>query len=194
MVPGAPVIKKTERPHPLTPLIRGWLVFVAIAIAWGRELIPDGERRRVRASATCAGSCRYRRRVVVLAAVAGFVTWYFTRFVIDDEELRIETGAVFKNSKKIPFERLQSVDIIQPLAARIFGLAELRLEAGAGDSTTKLRYLTRGQASRLRDYLLTRAHGEQARIGDLEQAAAGQRRSPTWAPPTSRWSPCRRSG
>ena len=26
--------------------------------------------------------------VVLLAAVAGFVTWYFTRFVIDDEELR----------------------------------------------------------------------------------------------------------
>ena len=68
--------------------------------------------------------------VVVLAAIAGFVAWYFTRFVIDDEELRIETGAIFKKSTKIPFERLQSVDIIQPLVARIFGLAELRLDAG----------------------------------------------------------------
>ena len=77
---------------------------------------------------------------MVLAAVAGFVAWYFTRFVIDDEELRIETGAIFKKSTKIPFERLQSVDIIQPLAARMFGLAELRLDAG--NSTTKLRYLT----------------------------------------------------
>ena len=52
--------------------------------------------------------------VVILAAIVGFFTWYFTRFIIDDEELRIETGAIFKNSKKIPFERLQSVDIIQP--------------------------------------------------------------------------------
>ncbi|HXF79066.1 MAG TPA: TOBE domain-containing protein, partial [Usitatibacter sp.] len=60
------------------------------------------------------------------------VSWYFTRFVIDDEELRIETGAVFKQSKKVPFARLQSVDIIQPFAARLFRLAELRLEAGAG--------------------------------------------------------------
>ena len=42
----------------------------------------------------------------------------------------------------MPFERLQSVDIVQPFAARIFGLAELRLEVGAGDSTIKLRYLT----------------------------------------------------
>ena len=91
---------------------------------------------------------------MLLAAIAGFISWYFTRFVIDDEELRVETGAVFKTSKKVPFERLQSVDIIQPLAARLFGLAELRLEAGAGDSTIKLRYLTRTKASPLREYLL----------------------------------------
>ena len=82
----------------------------------------------------------------MLAAVTGFVAWYFTRFVIDDEELRIETGWVFKKSTKIPFERLQSVDIIQPLVARVFGLAELRLDAG--NSSTKLRYLSRSKASR----------------------------------------------
>ena len=170
-VPGAPIVKKTERPHPATPLIRGWLIFVAIIFAWGRELIPDGNDEGFQVSdlrwlLPIAGA------VVVMAAIAGFFTWYFTRFIIDDEELRVETGWIFKTSKKIPFERLQSVDIIQPLAARIFGLAELRLEAGAGDSTTKLRYLTRRQASRLRDYLLTRAHGERARISDLDQTAA----------------------
>jgi putative membrane protein len=169
-VPGAPVVKKTERPHPATPLIRGWLIFVAIIVAWGRELIPDGSDEGFQV-ADLRWFLPVVAVVVLLAGVAGFFTWYFTRFVIDDEELRVETGWIFKTSKKIPFERLQSVDIIQPLAARMFGLAELRLEAGAGDSTTKLRYLTRRQASRLRDYLLTRAHGEQARISDLEQAA-----------------------
>ena len=162
-------LKQTERPHPLTPFVRGWLVFVAIAIGWGRELI------------TSTGENQFDGRaltwilpvfgiVVVMAAVAGFVAWYFTRFVIDDEELRIETGAVFKKSTKIPFERLQSVDIIQPLAARIFGLAELRLDAG--NSTTKLRYLSRAKASRFRDYLLTRAHGQRASIRDLDQQLA----------------------
>ncbi len=162
-VPGVPTVKKTERPHPATPLIRGWLVLVAIIVYWGRELIPDGEENQFERInlwwiLTGVGV------MVIIAAVAGLVSWYFTRFIIDDEELRIETGAIFKKSKKIPFERLQSVDIIQPLAARIFGLAELRLEAGAGDSTTKLRYLTRSQSSRLRDYLLARAHGERATI------------------------------
>jgi putative membrane protein len=160
-------VKQTERPHPLTPLIRGWVVLLAIVVGFGRELIPDG-------SGDEPGIVGLGLRwivlgivgIVVLAAVAGFASWYFTRYVIDDEELRIETGAVFKNSKRVPFERVQSVDIIQQFAARIFGLAELRIEVGAGDSTIKLRYLTRDQAAGLRDYLLSRAHGDRVRIGE----------------------------
>ncbi|HEU5483606.1 MAG TPA: PH domain-containing protein, partial [Microlunatus sp.] len=166
-------VKQTERPHPLTPLIRGWVVLLAIVIGFGRELIPDG-------SGESQGILSLGLRwillgvlgVVVLAGVAGFASWYFTRFVIDDEELRIETGAVFKNSKRVPFERVQSVDIVQQFAARIFGLAELRIEAGSGDSTIKLRYLTRSQASALRDYLLSRAHGDKVRLGESTSGPA----------------------
>jgi putative membrane protein len=168
-VPTARPFKQTERPHPLTPFVRGWLVFVAIAIGWGREVVSStGDNQLDTGGLTWI--LPILGIVVVLAAITGFIAWYFTRFVIDDEELRIETGAIFKKSTKIPFERLQSVDIIQPLAARIFGLAELRLDAG--NSSTKLRYLSRGKASRLRDYLLTRAHGQQASIRDLDQQEA----------------------
>lgn len=156
-----------ERPHPLTPLIRGWLVLVAVAFAFGRELIPSGggdESRVLLDSLTPI--LIVLGVVIVLAAVAGFLSWRFTRFVIDDDELRIETGAVFRQSKKIPFQRLQSIDVVQPLAARIFGLAELKLEAGAGDSGARLRFLSRAKAYRLRDYLLTRAAGEIRSIDD----------------------------
>ena len=31
--------KRTERPHPLTPLIRGWVVLLAIGVGLGRELL-----------------------------------------------------------------------------------------------------------------------------------------------------------
>jgi putative membrane protein len=168
-VPTARPFKQTERPHPLTPFVRGWLVFVALAIGWGREVVTGASDNQLDTGGL-TWILPFLGIVVILAAITGFVAWYFTRFVIDDEELRIETGAIFKKSTKIPFERLQSVDIIQPLVARIFGLAELRLDAG--NSSTKLRYLSRGKASRLRDYLLTRAHGEHASIRDLDQQAA----------------------
>jgi putative membrane protein len=169
-VPTARPFKQTERPHPLTPFVRGWLVFVALAIGWGREIITGSTGDNQLDTGGLTWILPILGIVVLLAAITGFIAWYFTRFVIDDEELRIETGAIFKKSTKIPFERLQSVDIIQPLVARIFGLAELRLDAG--NSSTKLRYLSRGKASRLRDYLLTRAHGQQASIRDLDQQAA----------------------
>ncbi|HKX15399.1 MAG TPA: PH domain-containing protein, partial [Propionibacteriaceae bacterium] len=167
-VPTAAPVKQTERPHPLTPLVRGWLILIAIAIGWGREIVTSAGGDQFE-SGRVAWFLLLLAAVVLLAAIAGFVTWYFTRFVIDDQELRIETGAIFKKSTKIPFERLQSVDIVQPLAARLVGLAELRLDAG--NTTTKLRYLSRSKASRLRDYLLTRAHGQQASIRDLDEQA-----------------------
>lgn len=167
--PATPLPKKTERPHPLTPLIRGWVVLVAIVLTVGRQLIPDGSGN------TGLPPVRWIILGVVgvcaLAALAGLFTWWFTRFVIDDEELRIETGAIFRSSKRIAFERIQTVDLIQPLAARIFGLAELRIDVGSGDNQTKLRYLSRADATRLRDYLVARAHGEQADANKASSAS-----------------------
>src|SRR5918995_3492101 len=42
VVAGAPPVKQTERPHPLTPLIRGWLIFLAFVVYFLRDLVPDG--------------------------------------------------------------------------------------------------------------------------------------------------------
>jgi putative membrane protein len=172
VVAGAPVVKQTERPHPLTPFIRGWIVFVAIVLGFGRQLVEgasDGGGLRSLGPLWIAVGVL---GLALLAGGAGYVSWRFTRFVIDDEELRIETGVLFKTSRKIAFERIQSVDIIQPLAARIFGLGELRIEAGAGDSGIRLRYLSRVKAARLRDYLLARAHGTAARLADADESPA----------------------
>jgi putative membrane protein len=52
---------------------------------------------------------------------------------------------------------------MQPLAARLLGLAEIRIDAGAHDSTT-LRYLSRRRAYELRDFLMLRAHGAQVSV------------------------------
>lgn len=159
---SVPRVKETERPHPVTPLIQGWIILVGIVLYGGREVIEnrqDGfDLSDLRWILPVAGG------IVLIAGLAGLITWYFTKFVIDDTEVRIETGFLHKTSKKVMIERIQSVDIIQPLAARIFQVAELRIEVGAGDSTIKLRYLTRTKASQLRDFLLARAHGQQATI------------------------------
>lgn len=167
-------MKQTERPHPMTPFIRGWVVFVAVGYGFIRQLVPDGSNERVPGQGgpwwvILAGVLV----VAVLSAAAGFVSWYFTKFVIDDEELRIETGWLSTTSKRIAFSRIQSVDILQPLAARMFGLCELKIDAGGSASGgARLRYLRRDRAYRMRDYLLARAHGRA--VGMVSTAALPQ--------------------
>ena len=98
---------------------------------------------------------------LVLGMGFGFVSWRFTRYVIDGTELRINSGIITKASRRIPYERIQSVDIAEPFVARVFGLAELRIEmAGGKDSRTPLRFLKLVDARDLRRVLLARAHGK----------------------------------
>ncbi len=100
---------------------------------------------------------------LVLGNAFGFLTWWFTRYVIDGTELRISSGILQKSSRRIPYERIQSVDIAEPLLARIAGLAELRVEmAGGKNSRSSLRFLPLDDARRLRRVLLGRAHGRAA--------------------------------
>lgn len=110
----------------------------------------------------------------------GFLSWMFTRYVIDGTELRINSGIITKSSRRIPYERIQSVDIAEPLVARIFGLAELRIEmAGGKNSRTSLRFLRVADAGSLRRVLLDRAHGQTA----AEEALDEQRSIITVVPP-----------
>ncbi|WP_313410308.1 PH domain-containing protein, partial [Aeromicrobium sp.] len=141
-----------HRTHPLTGLLQGliWGAGVVVAISW--QLLDFDDPNWWTLLSIPAG--------FVLGVVAGYAGWYFTRYVIDDEEIRVERGVLFKTSRRIPFERLQSVDINEPLVARLVGLAELTIEmAGGSDSRTRLRFLTLTESRRLRRLLLDRAHG-----------------------------------
>lgn len=149
--------KTIERAHPLTPFLRSWVAFAALAWIVGRDILEGGGLRSV----PLFGVAGIVIGVALLAGLAGIAGWWFTRFIADEDELRIESGIVFKQSRRIAYTRIQSVDVVQPLAARLFGLAEVRIDAGAG-AATKLAFLTRDRAYRMRDELMSRAHGRTA--------------------------------
>ncbi|MBA3744005.1 PH domain-containing protein, partial [Sporichthya sp.] len=92
--------------------------------------------------------------------VFGLWTWWFTRYVIDGDDLRVDSGMLFRRSRHIQLSRLQAIDVVQPLVARLLGLAELRLEvAGGGAAEGRLAYLAEDKANALRAELLARAAG-----------------------------------
>jgi putative membrane protein len=140
-----------RRLHPLTPLLRGWKVFAAAVAIATQQLY--GEAHLGWLLLGIAAS-------IPLGAAYGVVSWRTTRFRIDSEDLRLETGVLFRRSRRVRLDRLQAVDVVRPLIARALGLAELRLEvAGGSSSEAPLAYLSEPAAQQLRAELLARAAG-----------------------------------
>jgi putative membrane protein len=166
VVPHETVGKRT---HPLTGLVQGVLWAGAAALARLGQMFGssdgDGLPIWVEALLRIGGG-------LLVGVAFGFLTWWFTRYVIDGTELRINSGILQKSSRRIPYERIQSVDIAEPFLARVVGLAELRIEmAGGRDSRSSLRFLPLDEARSLRRILLGRAHG---RVADDLQAEAAE--------------------
>jgi putative membrane protein len=141
-----------RRLHPLTPLARGW---AGLAVVWA--LLMQGTLHSVNQFAAIVGP------VIIGAVVLSWVSWYFTRFRIADDALQVETGFIFRRSRRVPLARLQAIDVRRPLVARLLALADLRLEVAGGSSTeANLAYLSDADARRLRAELLARAAGLRA--------------------------------
>ena len=78
-----------------------------------------------------------------------------------------------RRHRQAPLDRLQAVDIVQPLVGRVLGLSRLTLEvAGAGDSKIELAFLADAQARTLRNHLLAAAAGLRS---DSDRPTAGGR-------------------
>lgn len=140
-----------RRLHPLTPVLRGWKVFAAV-VAIALQQTYGGVRPLVIVLVVAAS---------IPAGVAyGWLSWRRTHYRVGRDDLRLETGLLFRRSRQVRLDRLQAVDVVRPLVARALGLAELRLEvAGGSSSEAPLAYLSEPAAQQLRAELLARAAG-----------------------------------
>jgi putative membrane protein len=144
---GAPELRRL---HPLSPYVHGWKWWVgllAVAAPQFGEVDPG-------TLGIIAGVA------LPFAVVYAFLSWRFTRFGFDGGDLRLDSGILFRRSRRVRMDRLQTVDVVRPLVARALGLAELRLEVvGGGKAEAPLAYLSESEAQRLRAELLARAAG-----------------------------------
>jgi putative membrane protein len=153
-----------RRLHPLSPLLHSakTLAVMVAAISW------QGFAQ--------LGLARWVGAVIVLlfgAVVLSVVSWLMTGYHVVGRELRIHEGLLWRRTRAIPLERLQAVDMVRPVLARLVGLAELRLEViGASKSEAPLAYLSVGDAAALRTRLLALSSAEPAPV--LEQSPPEQ--------------------
>jgi putative membrane protein len=145
-----------RRLHPVTPLRRAWAP-VAVVIGWAVHDPDQTQRQLTRLTTTTL--LLVIAVAVPAAALYGFLTWWFTHFAVTESELRIRTGLVFRRSAHIRLERIQAIDVSQPLLARVAGVAKLKLDVVGADKKDELAFLGAQEARALRAELLARAAG-----------------------------------
>jgi len=147
-----------HRLHPVTPFVRGWGALVALLVFGSQEFYDVLWGMDVAAN--------LGRMLAVLGTIAllvfGFaiLAWRRLTYAVDANTVYKRQGVIFRRERQAPLDRLQAVDIRQPLLARAFGLAELQLEvAGGAGSGVNLGFLKLSEAQALRAELLARAAG-----------------------------------
>jgi putative membrane protein len=170
-----------RRLSPLTPLVRGSLLVAAVVFTTWDDLL----------AGNLGPIGLLLLGVLGAGAVLGYASWLRTKYWVEADELRVDTGVVYHQSRRIRIDRLQGIDIVQPFVARIFGLAELKMDVAGGDREGSLAYLPLVEAQQLRELLLARrdavrraAAPAATPAGDATGDAATEGPAlPDWAPP-----------
>jgi putative membrane protein len=161
-----------HRLHPATPLLRGGIALIAILgiiIANLRERLleivfggPDYEgdpidflvEQRLIPMALLAIA------VALVLFVAGFwLSWRMHTFRITDDLVEVRSGILFRTHRRGRLDRIQGINIVRPLFARIFGAARLEINVAGNDANVKLDYLSSANADSLRRDILRLASG-----------------------------------
>lgn len=158
-------VEEWHRVHPASPAVRGWVAVVAVALVFGRNFFEQLFQQGISGRGGREGLPWWVVALVVGGAVVVFGTvfvlsWFFTRYQVTDDHVRINSGFIFRQQRQARIDRVQAIDVVQPLLARLLGLAELKFEvADAGKSAMKLSFLKLDEAKRLRAAILARAAG-----------------------------------
>lgn len=108
---------------------------------------------------------------LAIAAVYESARYERYRYQLAEDTVDIDSGVLSRREREIPYERIQNVDVAQNVVQRFLDIAELRIETAGGSSTeATLKYVNRGEASRLQDELSRRKRGVEAGTDEEREA------------------------
>ena len=145
-----------RRVHPATILLRFLkeAPSTVVALPAGIAILSKGDFSRALTVAAIAGA---------VFLFFGWLSWWRFKYGVGEREIVIESGVLSRNRRSIPFDRIQDVDIERALLARMFGLAKVRVETGAGGKDEGLLdSVTVAEADRLRGAVRAWREGEAA--------------------------------
>ena len=161
-----------HRLHPLTPLLRGGIAFVAILCLFlynVRDILIEeffGARSGESEPLVWLYESEYFWLAIVgilvglaVVIVGYYLAWKMNTFRITDEVVEVRSGILFRRNRKGRLDRIQGINIGRPFLARLLGAARLEVNVAGQDANIRLDYLSSAAADQLRAEILTLASG-----------------------------------
>lgn len=168
-----------RRVHRLTPLLRVWAVLAAIFTlivfnfyAFVADALSERDVTWMLAGQIGGG-------VLVALGVLFVVSqlwWAHTGFRLGEEDVELRRGVISTQVRAARYDRIQAVDVVEPLAPRLVGLAAVRVEAAGGsNSAIEIGYLPRREAEEVRLEMLGKIaqHGTEEQLDALAHTGGG---------------------
>src|SRR5918995_6856508 len=70
--------------------------------------------------------------IAVFSAVWGVLSWRATTYRVSGGAFHLKRGVLQKSERSLPVGRIQSVNTVQGIMQRLFGVVEVRVEAAGG--------------------------------------------------------------
>lgn len=176
-LPGVVDAQGHHKVHPLTPIIHAVAVIPAVVGAVILLGLSNGYVWLDVIPGTVIGAVIGTAVITLAVAVAvglyQYLAWRVFAFWFDtDGDFRVLSGVLVRQERRVQISRIQAIDVVQPLAARLFGMAALVIEvAGQEDSRVRLKYLTVTDAREIRREVLARAAGLHPETAEAPQTA-----------------------
>ena len=157
--------REWTRVHPVSPYLGSGSILGFIALYWVARALPSwvvGQNDEYAALNEFPFLVLAGGVVVIVGAVIGFgvLSWRRNEYRIGDDTMYHRKGILFRQLRQSRLDRIEAVDVVQPLLARIFGLAQLSVQvAGGKGSGIELKFLRLGDAEALRNEVLALAAG-----------------------------------
>lgn len=177
-----------RRVHKITPVLNAWKVIVAVVafLVWQNvEALSTVWDERDTLDWTLVlliGGGAVLLFLLVLTAYS-VLSWRMMRYAVGQDAVFLHRGILFRQQRHARLNRIQAVDVVQPLLGRLFGLAQLKIEtAGGGDSSVVLAFLREEEAQALRREVLDRVSDRRAPAAPAPSTDGADPAAPAAAP------------
>ncbi|MGJ0202730.1 PH domain-containing protein [Leucobacter sp. gxy201] len=203
LLPGTADADGWRRLHPLSPLLRGGIVLVVvigIVVANFRDrfvelfvtdrVLGDRAGSGERGGDILALIEFLVDRGLLLAVIGGLVallavivllawlSWRFATYRVTDDAVEARSGVVFRNHRRAPLERIQSVNLQRSLPARVLGLTKIEVVTAGQGGKVALAYLGHRDAKTVREQIIRRAAIMRGDVSPAIRSAGGGAAAP----------------